>query len=339
MLACARRRAVHSVVFGGFAAKELATGIDDAEPKVILTASCGVEPGPDRQYKPLLDLAISLRRHKPSTSVIYQRPAIKADMNKAPTNALVDAALTAGKRGAVRDLAATIRSTFSTPPARLGMPRSVVRDIGGYQVALNVGESPTSSLAKPFGPAPTSVGSLAHPTSSMRRCCRLLDRLARGQPGRNARRRPLIGGSSRTIRFPHSSPRRPACAPCARKTRRPRSIKTTTSVVADLVPRRRQPTRTRSRGLRQVLGVPVVDHWWHPRAGWPIAPIPSAWECSRSSSARRACRPARLQHSRRRRRDEPYRGGMVDSSSRVRCRRAACQRSTARSADARELSQ
>ena len=73
MLACARIGAVHSVVFGGFAAKELATRIDDAEPKVILTASCGLEPGRIVEYKPLLDLAISLARHKPrpqsSTSV------------------------------------------------------------------------------------------------------------------------------------------------------------------------------------------------------------------------------------------------------------------------------
>ena len=62
MLACARIGAVHSVVFGGFAAKELATRIDDAEPKVVLTASCGVEPGRIVEYKPLLDLAISLAR-------------------------------------------------------------------------------------------------------------------------------------------------------------------------------------------------------------------------------------------------------------------------------------
>ena len=84
MLACARIGAVHSVVFGGFAAKELATRIDDAEPKVILTASCGVEPGRIVEYKPLLDLAITLARHKPATCVVYQRPQVKADMNEDP---------------------------------------------------------------------------------------------------------------------------------------------------------------------------------------------------------------------------------------------------------------
>src|SRR5260370_37578430 len=74
MLACARIGAVHSVVFGGFAAKELATRIDDAEPKVILTASCGVEPGRIVDYKPLLELAITLARHKPPTCAASRRP-------------------------------------------------------------------------------------------------------------------------------------------------------------------------------------------------------------------------------------------------------------------------
>ena len=82
MLACARIGAVHSVVFGGFAAKELATRIDDAEPKVVLTASCGIEPGRIVEYKPLLDLAIGLARHKPATCVVYQRPQIEAAINQ-----------------------------------------------------------------------------------------------------------------------------------------------------------------------------------------------------------------------------------------------------------------
>src|SRR5512138_414142 len=74
MLACARIGAVHSVVFGGFAAKELATRIDDARPKLIFSASCGIEPGRIVQYKPLLDEAIALASSKPSACVILQRP-------------------------------------------------------------------------------------------------------------------------------------------------------------------------------------------------------------------------------------------------------------------------
>ena len=81
MLACARIGAVHSVVFGGFAAKELATRIDDAEPKVILTATCGIEPSRDVEYKPLLDGAIEMAKHKPQTCVVLQRPQADASMH------------------------------------------------------------------------------------------------------------------------------------------------------------------------------------------------------------------------------------------------------------------
>ncbi len=78
MLACARIGAVHSVVFGGFAANELATRIDDAKPKVILSASCGLEPGRVVKYKPLLDEAIALSEHKPDACLILQRPQQQA---------------------------------------------------------------------------------------------------------------------------------------------------------------------------------------------------------------------------------------------------------------------
>ena len=78
MLACARIGAIHSVVFGGFAARELATRIDDATPKVILSASCGLEPGRVVAYKPLLDEAIALAKHKPDACLILQRPQSQA---------------------------------------------------------------------------------------------------------------------------------------------------------------------------------------------------------------------------------------------------------------------
>src|SRR6476659_5979118 len=78
MLACARIGAVHSVVFGGFAAKELATRIDDAKPKLILSASCGIEPGRVVNYKPLLDQAIALAHVKPAACLILQRPQAPA---------------------------------------------------------------------------------------------------------------------------------------------------------------------------------------------------------------------------------------------------------------------
>jgi len=80
MLACARLGAVHSVVFGGFAAAELATRIDDAKPKLIITASCGLEPGRIIEYKPLLDSALRCSTFKPSTCVVLQRPEITAQL-------------------------------------------------------------------------------------------------------------------------------------------------------------------------------------------------------------------------------------------------------------------
>ncbi len=96
MQACARIGAVHSVVFGGFAAKELATRIDDAEPKVILTASCGIEPGRIVQYKPLLDEAIALSQHKPGACLILQHGGEHLRFSQQPV--IGDGALGAGER-------------------------------------------------------------------------------------------------------------------------------------------------------------------------------------------------------------------------------------------------
>jgi len=80
MLACARIGAVHSVVFGGFAASELATRIDDAQPKAVISASCGIEPGRVIAYKPLLDEAIEMSENKPTTCVILQREQLGCDL-------------------------------------------------------------------------------------------------------------------------------------------------------------------------------------------------------------------------------------------------------------------
>ncbi|NDD99671.1 hypothetical protein EB008_05200, partial [bacterium] len=80
MLACARVGAIHSVVFGGFAARELATRLDDSHPKLILAASCGIEPGRVVHYKPLIDEAIELATHKPEKLIVFQRPQEKATL-------------------------------------------------------------------------------------------------------------------------------------------------------------------------------------------------------------------------------------------------------------------
>ena len=110
MLACARIGAVHSVVFGGFAAKELATRIEDATPKLIFSASCGLEPGRIVQYKPLLDEAIKLSSEKPQACIILQRPQQGCDLVKGRDHEWAElrrAAFDAGKKAACVPVKAT----------------------------------------------------------------------------------------------------------------------------------------------------------------------------------------------------------------------------------------
>ena len=135
MLACARIGAIHSVVFGGFAPAELATRINDAKPKLILTASCGLEPGRIIAYKPLVDQAIALAEHKPDKVVLFQRPQLSAEMgaNDLDWEQLVTAQT---RRAECVPVAATDPLYILYTSGTTGQPKGVVRDNGGHMVAL-----------------------------------------------------------------------------------------------------------------------------------------------------------------------------------------------------------
>jgi propionyl-CoA synthetase len=273
MLACARIGAVHSVVFGGFAAHELATRIDDAKPRVILSASCGIEVNRVIPYKPLLDAAIAETRAKPEHCVILQRTMCRADMM-------------AGRDRDWHELIAVARPAdcvpvLATDPLYIlytsgttGIPKGVVRDNGGHAVALHW------SLRNIYGVKPDEVFWTASDVGWVVGHSYIVYA-------------PLLLGCT-TLMYEGKPVGTPDAGAFWRVIEQHRVRVFFTAPTAFRAIKREDPDGRLigGRDLREFralflageradpptvawaeeqLGIPVIDHWWQTETGWPIA--------------------------------------------------------------------
>jgi propionyl-CoA synthetase len=272
MLACARIGAVHSVVFGGFAAPELATRIDDAKPKAILSASCGIEVQRVIPYKPLLDGAIELASWKPAASVILQRPQAKAALIPGR-----DHDWEAWEAGATPAGCVMVEATHPLyilyTSGTTGQPKGIVRDTGGYAVALpwsmkNVyGVEPgetwftASDVGWVVGHSYIVYAPLLHGCTTI-----LYEGKPVGTPDAGAFWRVISEhGAVAFFTAPTAFRAIKRDDPDGALIRKYDLSKFRTLFLAG---ERADPPTVE--WAEQHLGVPVIDHWWQTETGWPI---------------------------------------------------------------------